>query len=86
MEEIDVAGTLSCEDTSHFGGNRFDYVNFRELMIIPFPVQEAARTRKESFSSSNPLSLGGGGIGARGGNITTPLGWLTGKLTGVGAR
>jgi AP-3 complex subunit sigma len=49
-------------------------------------VQEAARARKESFASSNPLSLGGGGLGARGSNMKTPLGWLTGKLTGVGAR
>jgi len=53
---------------------------------IDMSVQEAARTRKESFTSSNPLSLGGGGLGARGGNIKTPLGWLTGKLTGVGTR
>jgi AP-3 complex subunit sigma len=53
---------------------------------IDMSVQEAARTRKESFASSNPLSLGGGGLGARGGNIKTPLGWLTGKLTGVGTR
>ena len=49
-------------------------------------VQEAARARKDSFASSNPLSLGGGGLGPRGGNMKTPLGWLTGKLTGVGAR
>jgi len=53
---------------------------------IDLSVQEAARARKESFASSNPLSLGSGGLGARGGNLKTPLGWLTGKLTGVGAR
>ncbi|KAF8203214.1 clathrin adaptor complex small chain-domain-containing protein [Pholiota molesta] len=53
---------------------------------IDLSVQEAARARKESFASSNPLSLGGGGLGARGSNMKTPLGWLTGKLTGVGAR
>jgi len=52
-------------------------------------VRQAARLRKESFASANPLSLGvgvGGGLGSRSGNIKTPLGWLTGKLTGVGAR
>jgi len=53
---------------------------------IDLSVQEAARARKESFASSNPLSLGGGGLGPRGGNMKTPLGWLTGKLTGAGAR
>jgi len=53
---------------------------------IDVSVQEAARSRKESFASSNPLSLGGGGLGPRGATIKTPLGWLTGKLTGVGAR
>ncbi|KAF6766233.1 AP complex, mu/sigma subunit [Ephemerocybe angulata] len=26
------------------------------------------------------------GLNSRGGNLKTPLGWLTGKLTGVGAR
>jgi len=53
---------------------------------IDLSVQEAARARKDSYISSNPLSLGGGGLGHRGGNLKTPLGWLTGKLTGVGAR
>ncbi|KAF4623574.1 hypothetical protein D9613_001669 [Agrocybe pediades] len=53
---------------------------------IDVAVQEAARARKESYAASNPLSLGGGGLGPRGGNIKTPLGWLTGKLTGAGAR
>ncbi|OCH96684.1 Adaptor protein complex sigma subunit [Obba rivulosa] len=49
-------------------------------------VQEAAKARKDSYASANPLSLGGGGIGSRGAGVQTPLGWLTGKLTGVGAR
>lgn len=49
-------------------------------------VQQATKARKESFASANPLSLGGGGLNPRGGNLKTPLGWLTGKLTGVGAR
>lgn len=49
-------------------------------------VREAAKTRKESFASSNPLSLGSVGVGSRGGGLQTPLGWLTERLTGVGAR
>jgi AP-3 complex subunit sigma len=50
-------------------------------------VSEASRARKQSFASSNPLALGVGGGGSRGGGIPTPLGWLTGKLMpGVGAR
>lgn len=48
-------------------------------------VQTMAKLRKESFSSANPLSLGGG-LAPRNGSLKTPLGWLTGKLTGVGAR
>ncbi|KAF9452555.1 Adaptor protein complex sigma subunit [Macrolepiota fuliginosa MF-IS2] len=47
-------------------------------------VQQASKNRKESFASANPLSLGTGG--PRGGNLKAPLEWLTGKLTGVGAR
>lgn len=65
---------------SHTSGNATD------LRIGLLIVQEAARARKESFASSNPLSLGGGGLGPRGSNMKTPLGWLTGKLTGVGTR
>ena len=50
-------------------------------------VQDAARARKESFASANPLSLGGGGaVGSRSAGLQTPLGWLAGRLTGVGAR
>ncbi|KAI0762676.1 Adaptor protein complex sigma subunit [Fomes fomentarius] len=50
-------------------------------------VQEAARARKESFVSANPLSLGGGGaVGSRSAGLQTPLGWLAGRFTGVGAR
>ncbi|KAI0932543.1 hypothetical protein AcW2_001142 [Taiwanofungus camphoratus] len=49
-------------------------------------VQDAAKARKESFASANPLSLGGGGVGSRSAGLSTPLGWLTEKLTGVGAR
>ncbi|KAI0662548.1 Adaptor protein complex sigma subunit [Cubamyces menziesii] len=50
-------------------------------------VQEAARARRESFASANPLSLGGGGaVGSRSAGLQSPLGWLAGRLTGVGAR
>ncbi|KAI3622362.1 putative aps3-ap-3 complex sigma3 subunit [Moniliophthora roreri] len=48
-------------------------------------VQNMTRLRKESFASANPLSLGGG-LAPRNGSLKTPLGWLTGKLAGVGAR
>jgi len=51
---------------------------------IDASVRQAGRARKESFASANPLSLGG--VGPRGGNMKTPIGWLTGKLTGAGAR
>ncbi|PCH33369.1 Adaptor protein complex sigma subunit [Wolfiporia cocos MD-104 SS10] len=49
-------------------------------------VQEAAKARKDSFASANPLSLGGGVVGSRNSAIPTTLGWLTEKLAGVGAR
>ncbi|KAH9911445.1 Adaptor protein complex sigma subunit [Epithele typhae] len=50
-------------------------------------VQDAAKARKESFASANPLSLGGGGaVGSRSAGLQTPLNWLAGRLTGVGAR
>ncbi|KAJ6627284.1 Adaptor protein complex sigma subunit [Mycena sp. CBHHK59/15] len=51
-------------------------------------VQQSAKLRKESFVSANPLSLGigMGGVGSRGGGLKSPLGWLTGKITGVGAQ
>jgi len=55
-------------------------------MTFSITVQEAARARKDSYISSNPLSLGGVGLGPRGGNMKTPLGWLTGKFSAVGAR
>ncbi|KAF9073787.1 clathrin adaptor complex small chain-domain-containing protein [Rhodocollybia butyracea] len=47
-------------------------------------VQVAARLRRESYAAANPLALGSG-LAPRGSN-QTPLGWLTGKFTGVGAR
>ena len=55
-----------------------------QFLLMPRSVHQAAKARKESFASANPLSLGGGG--PRGGNIKAPISWLTGKLTGVGPR
>ena len=64
-----------------------DPLSFLPPSFITSPVQEAARARKESFASANPLSLGGGGaVGSRSAGLQTPLGWLAGRLTGVGAR
>ncbi len=79
VDEIDQAGAVLVRSCIAMQG---------ELKLACFfsPVQEAARARKDSFTSSNPLSLGGGGLTPRGANMKTPLGWITGKLTGVGAR
>jgi len=50
-------------------------------------VQSAAKARRESLASSNPLALGvSGGLGPRSGGLQAPLDWLTGKITGVGVR
>jgi hypothetical protein len=51
-------------------------------------VQQAAKARKDSFTSSNPLALGVGSsaVGSRGTGMQTPLGWLTTKISGVAAR
>ncbi|TDL28787.1 Adaptor protein complex sigma subunit [Rickenella mellea] len=49
-------------------------------------VQTSQQTRKESFMTANPLALGVGAGGPRSSTLQTPLGWLTNKLTGVGAR
>ncbi|KAF7320025.1 SGT1-domain-containing protein [Mycena kentingensis (nom. inval.)] len=51
---------------------------------ISSSVQTSAKLRKESFAQANPLSLGSGvgGAGSRGGNLKSPLGWLTNKITG----
>jgi AP-3 complex subunit sigma len=51
-----------------------------------YSVHRAASARKQSFTAANPLALGVGGVGPRSTGLQTPLGWLTGKLTGVGAR
>jgi len=50
---------------------------------IDASIHQAAKARRESYASANPLSLGGGGPR---GNLKTPISWLTGKLTGVNAR
>ncbi|KAF8736750.1 hypothetical protein AX14_014073 [Amanita brunnescens Koide BX004] len=58
--------------------------NVEEITIA---VQTATKARKDSFLSSNPLSLGvGSGLGPRGANAVAPLTWLTGKFAGVGTR
>ncbi|KAF8587282.1 Adaptor protein complex sigma subunit [Ramaria rubella] len=48
---------------------------------IASAIQDKARARKASYAAANPLSLGSGGPG-----VQTPLGWLTERITGVGAR
>jgi len=53
---------------------------------IDSSVHQAASARKQSFAAANPLALGVGGVGPRNAGLQTPLGWLTGKFTGVGAR
>ena len=74
VEEIDAAGScLSTHPT----------VSLDKFHLL---VHEAAKARRESYSSANPLSLGGGGVGGRNTGLQTPLGWLTTKLTGVAAR
>jgi len=55
-----------------------------DLDTISSAVHQATSARKQSFTAANPLALGVGG--ARSTGLQTPLGWLTGKLTGVGAR
>ena len=56
--------------------------------LTELTVQQAAKARKDSYVSANPLSLGvgGGAMGTRGTGLQTPLGWLTTKLVGSGAR
>lgn len=83
VDEIDACGTLT--PVNHPYGS-FSQRSLVLHFILCSAVQRASKARKESFASSNPLSLGGGGLNGRGGNLKTPLGWLTGKLTGVGAR
>ncbi|KAG2117909.1 clathrin adaptor complex small chain-domain-containing protein [Suillus discolor] len=49
-------------------------------------VKLASKARRNSFASSNPLSLGSGPGGPRSGSLQTPLGWLTDRLAGVATR
>lgn len=52
-------------------------------------VHAAVEARKKSFQDANPLAFGAGpGMSSRSSAsaLQTPLGWLTGKLAGVGAR
>jgi len=56
------------------------------LEEIDSSIRRAASARKQSFTAANPLALGVGGVGPRSTGLQTPLGWLTNKLTGVGAR
>ncbi|KZS96133.1 Adaptor protein complex sigma subunit [Sistotremastrum niveocremeum HHB9708] len=53
---------------------------------IATAVQDKTRARKASLTSSNPLAIGGSSSGSRNGSLQTPMGWLTGRLTGVGSR
>lgn len=77
VEEIDQAGESHNPLTAH-------------NVLWRLSVQASAQARKTSFASANPLALGvGGGVGTRSANLQglqTPLGWLTTKFTGVGAR
>ncbi|VDB85871.1 unnamed protein product [Peniophora sp. CBMAI 1063] len=52
------------------------------LEEIDAAVRQASQARKQSFSSANPLALGGvgGGVGPRSAGLQTPLNWLSGKL------
>ena len=60
--------------------------SYRSCTAYSYSVHQAASARKQSFTAANPLALGVGGVGPRSTGLQTPLGWLTGKLTGVGAR
>lgn len=54
-----------------------------------FTVQDNMKARKASYSAANPLALGvGSGVGGRSINsgVPSPIGWLTTKFAGVGAR
>ncbi|KAH7104274.1 Adaptor protein complex sigma subunit [Auriculariales sp. MPI-PUGE-AT-0066] len=58
---------------------------------ISSAIQDNNRARKAAYSAANPLALGvGSGVGGRGTNsqsaVVSPIGWLTTRLTGVGAR
>ncbi|KZW02109.1 Adaptor protein complex sigma subunit [Exidia glandulosa HHB12029] len=59
------------------------------VVDIASAVQDNQKARKTSFSAANPLALGvGSGVGGRSANsaVPSPIGWLTTKFAGVGAR
>lgn len=77
VDEIDAAGTPSVG---------YPHLLTAHVLLL---VQAAVEARKKSFAAANPLALGvGPGMGSRAGGsgLQTPLGWITGKLAGVGAR
>ncbi|KAF8321662.1 putative APS3-AP-3 complex subunit [Clavulina sp. PMI_390] len=56
---------------------------------ISSAVLEARKARRESYAAANPLSIGGStaGTSQRATNaMSTPLGWIAGKMTGLGSR
>jgi len=53
---------------------------------IQAAVEQASQARQKSFSSANPLVLGGGSKGSRTTGIQTPFGWLTGRFSTGGIR
>jgi hypothetical protein len=73
VEEIDASSVFSF----------YTHYQHLEYLFTSRSVHQAAKARRESYASANPLSLGGGGPR---GNLKTPISWLTGKLTGVNAR
>ncbi|KZT23750.1 Adaptor protein complex sigma subunit [Neolentinus lepideus HHB14362 ss-1] len=84
LDEIDRSGPYYrfCFTTIYYTLN----LVFFSRKHFSLTVKQAAQARKTSFASSNPLSLGGGSsMGQRSAGLQTPLGWLTGKLAGVGA-
>ena len=86
LEEIDAAG----EPSPPFGNRTMGSFHIRVLVLSLncalltsiFAVRQASQARKQSFSSANPLALGGvgGGVGPRSAGLQTPLNWLSGKL------
>jgi len=73
VDEIDDCSTSTSPFNSKLGIN------------LSFVVQRASTARKDSFASANPLYLGNS-LGSRNSNLKSPLGWLTERITGVGAR
>jgi len=49
-------------------------------------VDQASQARQKSFSTANPLALGGGNKLSRSTGIQTPIGWLAGRFGASGVR